>query len=61
MMTREEAAAKHASAIVERRRLATKGAANALTPDEARRLAELDAQIEDLTRLLFAPPPKGDT
>lgn len=53
-MTREEAAQKQAAAIVERAQLVRKKFLTALTPDEARRLAELDAHLDDLSTILHA-------
>jgi len=51
-MTPEEAAAKQARAIVERAQLVRKKFLTALTPDEAKRLAELDAHLDDLSLIL---------
>lgn len=53
-MTREEAAQKQAAAIVERRRLVLrKFQGPPLTPDEAKRLAELDAYLDDLHTIIY--------
>lgn len=53
MMTKEEAAQKQARAIVERARLVRKKFLAGLTPDEARRLAELDAHLDDLSPIIY--------
>lgn len=52
-MTREEAAQKQAAAIVERSMLVHKKYRDGLTPDEARRLAELDAHLDDLSTIIY--------
>lgn len=53
-MTPEEAAQKQAAAIVERAQLVRKKfLAAGLTPDEARKLAELDAHLDDLSPIIY--------
>lgn len=52
MMTKEEAAQKQAATIVERRRLVLKKFQGGLTPDEALRLRQLDAHLDDLSTIL---------
>ena len=51
-MTPEDAAAKQARDIVERAQLVIKKHKTSLTPDEAKRLAELDAHLDDLSLIL---------
>lgn len=52
-MTPEEAAQKQAAAIVARARLVHKKHLSGLTPDEARRLDELDAHLDDLSTVIY--------
>lgn len=52
-MTPEEAAAMQARVIVERAQLVRKKFLTALTPDEAKRLAELDAHLDDLSTIIY--------
>lgn len=51
-MTRAEAATKQAAAIAERQPLVIKKFTRSLTPKEARRLAELDVYLDELSCVL---------
>lgn len=51
-LTPEEAAAKYAASLTLRQRLVVKKFKTGLTPAEAKRLSELDVQLDDLDAIL---------